>query len=54
MKLDTVYNEKNEADFIASTFKDWQKKKHEILALIEKFDEKLDKDNDSYSKGYFG
>ncbi len=54
MKLDTVYNEKNEAEFISTTFIDWQKKKHEILKLIEKFEEKLNQDNNYSSKGYFG
>jgi len=54
MKLDTVYHEKLEIDFVNKTFVQWQKLKNEIHALLEKFEENFDKEDSTKERGYFG
>jgi hypothetical protein len=54
MKLDTIYREQAEADFIKASFTTWQELKVKIHALMEKFDEEFEKENSSDKRGYFG
>lgn len=54
LKLDTVYNEKAEADFIIQTSKQWNEIKKQIMKLLEKLDQDFDISPSSSSRGYFG
>jgi hypothetical protein len=54
LKLDTIYEEKAEADFIKATSKQWNEIKKEIMKLLEKFDKDFDTTISSTSRGYFG
>ncbi|MCR4284608.1 MAG: hypothetical protein NUV97_01015 [archaeon] len=54
MKLDTVYSEENEAEFIKLAFGEWQEMKHKILKIIENFNGNFDESSNSTQKGYFG
>jgi len=54
LKLDTIYSEKNEAEFIKTSFDEWQDLKKIIYNLMEKFDENVEKGDSSEKKGYFG
>jgi len=54
MKLDTIYNEKTEADFILKTYCDWQDIKIKINKIFEKFDKELDINGSSGSSCYLG
>lgn len=54
LKLETIYNEKAEAEFIKNIFKEWNSLKLEISEIIEKFDKNFDVSVNSSSKGYFG
>ena len=54
MKLDTIYNEKNEADFINKNFKLWQDLKKQIYELTSKFEESFNQNNTETKRGYFG
>ncbi|MBT3642830.1 hypothetical protein HN604_01765 [archaeon] len=54
MKLDTVYSEKSEAEFIIRSFSEWQDMKVKIHDLIDSFEQNVEK-NDSLKKtSYFG
>lgn len=54
MRLDTIYNEKEEAEFIIQVYKDWGKLKYPIFKLFEKFDKDFDVPNGSATGCYFG
>ena len=54
MRLDTVYHEKKEIDFVIKEFGLWQKMKPKIMKIIDKLDEGLDKEEISKERGYFG
>jgi len=54
LKLDTIYSEKDEVEFIKTTFNEWQDLKKTIYNLIEKFDENVEKGDSSEKRGYFG
>ena len=54
MKLDTIYSEKSEAEFINKSFEDWQELKKTIFNIIEKFDENIETEDDTKNRGYFG
>ena len=54
MKLDTIYNEKSEIEFIKKTFASWQDLKKDIYSIIERFGEELDKNSETKEKSYFG
>ncbi len=54
MKLDTIYNEKNEANFILTTFNDFQDMKIKINEILEKLGKDIDLNNSADKKGYFG
>jgi DNA-directed RNA polymerase beta' subunit len=53
IKLDTIYNEKNEAQFIKETFIIWQELKPVILKLIESFETSFDEDDSEKQDSYF-
>lgn len=53
MKLDLVYDEKKEADFVKRVFLIWQKMKFDILALVDNFGVNFDKDLVSKNDSYF-
>ena len=52
--LDTIYNEKEEAQFIKNVYHEWQKLKIQIHSLFEGFDKKFRENNTSVKKGYLG
>jgi len=54
MKLDTIYDEKKEADFVNNVFKEWQKFKLKINSLLDNFDKKFKQEQNSNNRGYFG
>jgi hypothetical protein len=54
MKLDTIYSEKNEAEFIGDLFKEWQEMKKKIYSLIETFEKEFETNTETKEKSYFG
>ena len=54
LKLDTIYNEKSEAEFVVKYFSLWQEMKKEVIKIIEKFGEAIEKQEASRDRGYFG
>ncbi len=54
IKLDTIYSEQAETEFIENSFNEWQDLKKIIYNIIEKFDENIEEDNSSKERGYFG
>ena len=54
IKLDTIYNEQNEATFIKETSEAWQEMKRTILDLIQKLEKETNKEAGSATRGYFG
>ena len=54
MKLDTIYNEKEEANYIKIIFKRWQKMKVEIFKIIDGFEKKIDENEEEKKGNYFG
>jgi hypothetical protein len=54
MKLDTIYNEKQEAKFINETFIIWQEFKPTIMKVIESLETSFEIDDTSKKRSYFG
>lgn len=54
MKLDTIYNEKEEAKFINETFIIWQEFKPTIFKLIENLETNFETDDTAKKRSYFG
>jgi hypothetical protein len=54
MKLDTIYNENSEADFIKEVFNKWQEIKKAVYELIEKFSESSKENKEERKESYFG
>jgi hypothetical protein len=54
IRLDSIYNEKNEAEFINKVYKEWQTLKVDINDLVTRFDDHFDFVNKEVKKGYFG
>ncbi|MFH1238310.1 MAG: hypothetical protein ABIH79_01545 [archaeon] len=54
MKLDTIYSEKSEVEFIKTSFNEWQDLKKIIFSIIEKFDESIEEENSLKERSYFG
>ena len=54
MKLDTIYNEKQEAKFINETFIIWQEFKPTIMKLIENLETNFETDDTAKKRSYFG
>lgn len=54
VKLDTIYNEEKEAEFINNAHNEWQELKKEIYALIERLEKGSENNNGVLNKGgYF-
>jgi len=53
MKLDTIYSEKNEIEFIKRTFKAWQEIKSKINTLFESFETNFENGDTSKERSYF-
>ena len=53
MKLDTVYSEKNEAEFIKQTSQMWQEMKPKIFKLFESLESNFENDDASKGQSYF-
>ncbi len=53
MKLDSVYSEKSEVNFINETFRLWQKINQDIYALFESFENKFESSNVPEERSYF-
>ncbi len=54
MKLDTIYSEKAEIDFINSFFGSWQDLKKKIYKVIAEIEESSTKDSDVNKRSYLG
>ena len=54
MKLDVIYSEDGEVEFVKRVFEMWQVLKKEIFAIIEKVGEDFGKENGVEKRGYFG
>jgi hypothetical protein len=54
IKMDTMYSEKTEIEFIKKTFSDWQKIKKQIYALVEIFEKEFEKSAVDKERSYFG
>ena len=54
MKLDTIYSKEKEAEFIKTTFKEWQDLKPTIYKVVETFEKTFEKEDTSKERGYFG
>ena len=54
MKLDTVYDEKKEADFIKAVAGQWDVVKKEVYSLLENLGKDFDISSNSVKGGYFG
>lgn len=54
MKLDTIYSEENEVEFIKNFFDEWQELKTKIHDLVSDFEKKLEESNNSKKRGYLG
>jgi hypothetical protein len=52
VKLDTIYNEENEAKFINKTYQEWQKHKGEIYEIIEKLEKNTTEKSNNIKTGY--
>ena len=54
MKLDTIYDEKDEAKYINDIFDEWQKLKREIYKIMETFECNIEEIEEVRKGGYFG
>jgi len=54
LKLDTVYSEEKEAEFIKKTYILWEKIKNNIFSLIETLEKGFDASITSVKRGYVG
>jgi len=54
MKLDTVYSEKDESEFVVAAFNEWQNLKGIVFKIFEGFEENLEQDNGAKKSAYFG
>ena len=54
MKLDTIFDEKKEAEFIKNSFNEWQPMKKKVYSLFGDFEQEFEKNSESKEKSYFG
>jgi hypothetical protein len=54
MKLDTLYKEEAESEFIKQATKKWQGLKKEIYEVLDCFDKEYGKSSEHANKSYFG
>jgi hypothetical protein len=52
MKLDTIYSEESESEFVSKTYQSWQALKPKIYKLIENFESSFETDDTSTKKSY--
>tara|TARA_Y100000310_G_scaffold337740_1_gene425593 strand:+ start:7014 stop:7493 length:480 start_codon:yes stop_codon:yes gene_type:complete len=52
MKLDTIYDENSEANYIRNSFDEWNELKETIYKVIESFEESFEQNNSSRKSGY--
>ena len=54
LKLDTIYNEKDEAEFIKKVYTQWQGLKKKIYFLLKELESNIDKSDTANKTSYFG
>ena len=54
MRLDTVYSEQLESEFVNNGFDKWQELKLQILDLLDKIDFDSEDSKTTTKNGYFG
>ncbi len=54
MQLDTIYNEKLEAEFISKFFKDWQNSKKEIYEIMKSLENSFENNSEIGKRSYLG
>lgn len=54
IKLDTIYDEKKESEFIKKTYLTWQDLKKKVYQLVEVFEKEFEKNSETKEKSYFG
>lgn len=54
IKLDTMYDENKEAEFIKKTYTLWQNLKKKVYSLVETFEKEFEKNSETKEKSYFG
>jgi hypothetical protein len=54
MKLDTIYDEAKEAEYIIESFNEWQNAKKDLMDIVEKLEKGLEQDSDMKKSAYFG
>ena len=54
IKLDTIYDEKKEVEFIKKSNSVWQGIKKKIYTLVETFEKEFEKNAETKEKSYFG
>jgi hypothetical protein len=54
IKLDTIFDEKNEANFVKKAYSKWQDLKKKIYDLVEIFEKEFEKSTENKEKSYFG
>ena len=53
-KIDVIYSEKKEAEFIKNSYKEWEELKPKIFKLFEKIEEKMNNSEEKEKRGYLG
>jgi hypothetical protein len=54
LKLDTIYNEEKEAEFIKNSYEKWSFLKKQIYDLLDKINFENEKSNLDNNSNYFG
>jgi hypothetical protein len=54
MKLDTIFDEKKEVEFIKNSFSIWQTMKKKVYSLFGDFEQEFEKNSETKEKSYFG
>jgi hypothetical protein len=54
IKLDTVFDEKSEGEFIKKSYSKWQDLKKKVYSLVEIFEKEFEKNSETKEKSYFG
>jgi len=52
VRLDTVYEEKNEAEFISKAFSDWQEMKKKIYSFLERLEKESESKDENVRSAY--
>ncbi|MDO8622793.1 MAG: hypothetical protein Q7R52_00965 [archaeon] len=54
VRLDIEYSEKEEAEFIIETYKEWQNMKKDTMKILDSIESNFDSKSESNNKNYFG